>query len=209
MATYAIGDIQGCLSELQRLLAHIAYDPSVDQLWFAGDLVNRGSQSLATLRFLKSLPNTHIILGNHDLYLLAMAAGGEIRVRDTLEDVLTAPDRDELLHWLRHLPLLHHDARLGYTMTHAGIYPLWSLAEAQTYAAEFSAVMASEQYGEFMANMYGDQPDFWQESLSGWPRLRFIVNAFTRMRYCTPEGIVDWQMKGAAGQSACRLYPLV
>src|SRR5690242_13619541 len=136
MATYAIGDIQGCYDDLMRLLERIGFDASLDRIWFTGDLVNRGPASLAVLRFVKGLgERTVSVLGNHDLHLLAVAAGtAKLRKNDTLDEVLAAPDRDELLHWLRHRPLLHHDQSLGYTLVHAGLPPQWDLKQAQACA---------------------------------------------------------------------------
>lgn len=195
MATYAIGDVQGCFDELQTLLKKINFNPQVDQLWFVGDLVNRGPKSLEVLRFVKNLPQTKIVLGNHDLHLIALAYGNPYPDH-TLNAVLTAPDREELIEWLRRLPLLHHDEKLNFVMVHAGIYPLWNLNQAKTYAQEFETALHSEKISELLKNMYGDQPDQWNENLAGEERLRFIVNTFTRMRFCTPAGKLEFHNIG-------------
>jgi len=205
MAVYAIGDIQGCYAELMALLEAVQFDAASDQLWFTGDLVNRGPESLRVLRFVRDLnertPSAAItVLGNHDLHLLAVAAGeGRQHHSDTLDEILAAPDRETLLDWLRHQPLLHHDAALGVTLIHAGLPPQWSLLEAQQYAGEVEAVLRGDSYQEFFAHMYGNQPDQWQENLTGWDRLRFITNCFTRLRYCDADGKLDLQAKGAPG----------
>jgi bis(5'-nucleosyl)-tetraphosphatase (symmetrical) len=201
MAVFAVGDVQGCHEELRRLLERIRFDTAEDSLWFTGDLVNRGPSSLETLRFVKGLsPRTVCVLGNHDLHLLAVAAGmAEKRRNDTLDELLAAPDRDELLDWLRRRPLLHHDAELGYTLVHAGLPPQWDLALGQVCARELEAVLCGPSYAEFFRDMYGDKPRRWSPGLKGSERLRFIVNCFTRMRYCTPEGDLDLKAKGAPG----------
>lgn len=209
MAIYAIGDVQGCYVELQKLLAQVDYTPVRDQLWFVGDLVNRGPQSLQVLRFVESLgPAAHCVLGNHDLHLLAVAAGCErYRDSDTFADVLAAPDRDELLNWLRHLPLLHHDAATGFTMIHAGLPPQWDLAQASACAAEVEAVLRGPVRDEFLRQMYGNEPDSWLDALSGMPRLRFITNCFTRLRYCDAEGRLALEEKGAPGSQPAPWLP--
>src|SRR5690606_20362170 len=186
MATYAIGDIQGCHRELLDLLDAIRFDAPRDRLWFTGDLVNRGPESLEVLRFVRALgAGTVVVLGNHDLHLLAAAARRErLRPKDTLDEVLQAPDRDELLEWLRRRPLAHRDAALGFLMVHAGLPPQWSAAEAVERAAEVEAVLGSEAAADFYAQMYGDGPSRWQPDLAGWERLRFITNCLTRLRFC-------------------------
>ena len=201
MAVFAVGDIQGCHDELKRLLDRIDFDLAEDTLWFTGDLVNRGSRSLDVLRFVKDLGSRALcVLGNHDLHLLAVAAGTTpSRKNDTLDEVLAAPDREELLHWLRHRPLLHHDAGLGYTLIHAGLPPQWDLAVASDCARELETVLRDASHAEFFRHMYGDQPRRWSPGLEGWDRLRFIVNCFTRMRYCTAGGDLDLKAKGAPG----------
>lgn len=201
MAVFAVGDVQGCHEELKRLLERVRFDAAEDRLWFTGDLVNRGPRSLETLRFVKDLgPRTVCVLGNHDLHLLAVAAGtAEKRRNDTLDELLSAPDRDELLDWLRRRPLLHHDAELGYTLIHAGLPPQWDLALAGACAHELEEVLRGPGYAEFFRHMYGDKPRRWSPDLKGTDRLRFIVNCFTRMRYCTAEGDLDLKAKGAPG----------
>lgn len=201
MAVYCIGDIQGCNSELQRLLEQLQFDPQQDLIWFVGDIVNRGPESLDALRFVYSLGDSAItILGNHDIHLLAAWRGhASLKPADTLQAVLDASDADELLHWLRRQPLMVEDAALGYAMLHAGLYPRWTLTEARTYAREAEAALAAPEaeFDAFMANLYGDRPDRWSPELTGWDRLRFIVNAFTRMRYCDAEGRLLMDYKGA------------
>ncbi|MCK5696536.1 MAG: symmetrical bis(5'-nucleosyl)-tetraphosphatase [Gammaproteobacteria bacterium] len=200
MATYAIGDLQGCLDNLKLLLEKITFNPSRDTLWFVGDLVNRGDQSLETLRFIKQLGKSAIaVLGNHDLTLLALCEHNKKVKHHTLDAILQAPDKEELIHWLRHRPLLHHDHTLGYTMVHAGLAPQWDLTMAQSYAQEVEAVLQSHQYSDFMANMFGDTPKKWNEQLTDWERLRFITNSFTRMRYCSPKGKLNFKDKGPIG----------
>ncbi|VUD40378.1 Bis(5'-nucleosyl)-tetraphosphatase, symmetrical [Thalassocella blandensis] len=197
MATYAVGDLQGCLDPLYTLLERVRFDPSQDTLWIAGDLVNRGPQSLATLRFVKGLGEcAKIVLGNHDLHLLAAAHGHKkIGKKDTIKPILDASDSDDLLNWLQTQPLLHHDPELGYTMVHAGIPPIWSINEAQRYADEIHTVLRSDKATKFFAAMYGDKPDTWDESLSGPKRWRLITNYFTRMRFCTAEGKLELDTK--------------
>jgi len=200
MATYAIGDIQGCLDNLEILLEKIAFKRSTDTLWFVGDLVNRGDKSLETLRFIKSLGSSAIaVLGNHDLTLLALCEGNKKVKHHTLDAILEAPDKDELIDWLRHRPLLHHDNKLGYTMVHAGLAPQWDLAMAQDCAHELETVLQGHQFSDFMLNMFGDTPKKWDSQLKGWERLRFITNSFTRMRYCSPKGKLNFKDKGPLG----------
>lgn len=201
MAVYAIGDVQGCFDELQQLLQLIDYDKQQDRLWFCGDLVNRGPKSLETLRFVKGLGEQAVtVLGNHDLHLLAKAEGfGKELKQDTLDDILNASDRDELMVWLRHRPMLHHDAELGYTLVHAGLPPQWDLATAQSCARELEAKLRGSDYHEFIRVMYGNRPAHWSEDLGGIDRLRFITNVFTRLRFCYPDGRLELKAKGAPG----------
>lgn len=197
MSIYAIGDIQGCYDQLQRLLEKIDFDEKKDKLWFAGDLVNRGPKSLQTLRFIKSLgKRAKIVLGNHDLSLLALAEGNENVRKHTLGDILSAPDRDELLYWLRHQKLCYHNKKRGVTLVHAGIYPLWSIKKALKYAAEVEKILQSPGYHHFLAHMFGNTPNHWDDQLTGWNRLRFITNAFTRMRYCYPDAQLNLKHHG-------------
>lgn len=209
MAVFAIGDIQGCFDELKQLLDRIHFDAAEDSLWFTGDLVNRGPQSLETLRFVKELGEHAVcVLGNHDLHLLAVAAGtAEAKKGDTLDEVLAAPDRDELLDWLRHLPLLHHDKALGYTLVHAGLPPQWDLRLAESAARELEAVLRGSKHREFFLHMYGNEPRRWSPDLTGKDRLRFMVNCFTRLRYCSPEGDLDLKSKGAPGSQPQGFLP--
>jgi bis(5'-nucleosyl)-tetraphosphatase (symmetrical) len=199
MAVYAIGDVQGCQRELMTLLSLLEFDPDSDRLWFVGDLVNRGPGSLEVLRFVKNLgENAVTVLGNHDLHLLAVAAGTrDPGPGDTFDGVLAAPDRAELIDWLRRCPLLHHDAALGYTMIHAGLPPQWGLAQAARCAAEVEAVLRSDSYTDFLRDMYGGKPDLWSDDLRGTDRLRFILNCFTRLRFCDGAGRVYLKEKGS------------
>jgi bis(5'-nucleosyl)-tetraphosphatase (symmetrical) len=195
MPTYAIGDVQGCHIQLRRLLDRLRFDPARDQLWFCGDLVNRGPQSLQTLRLVRSLGDAAVVvLGNHDLHLLAAAAGGRVRGRDTFEDVLRATDRDELLAWLRSRPLLHEAGQR--VLVHAALAPQWDLDTARTLAREVEAVVSGPRAADFFAAMYGDEPARWSPDLSGWDRLRFAVNCLTRLRCCDPDGRVRLDYKG-------------
>ncbi len=210
MATYAVGDLQGCYQPLRALLEHIRFDPARDRLWLTGDLVNRGPESLEVLRHVRALGEAAVtVLGNHDLHLLAAAVYPEryLRKKDTLGAVLEAPDRDELLDWLRRLPLMHRDPALGFTLVHAGIAPAWDLDEAAARARELEAVLAGPDPGAFFARMYGDHPERWDDDLRGWDRLRFITNAFTRMRYCTRDGAVTLKDKGPPGSQGEGLVP--
>jgi len=196
VATYAIGDVQGCFDELQQLLGHIGFHRASDRLWFVGDLVNRGPKSLEVLRFVRSLGDRAVVvLGNHDLHLVAQAEGIERRrKRDTFADVLDAPDAAELIAWLRARPMLHVEDR--YAMVHAALLPQWSIAEARSLAREVEQALAAANYREFLAHMYGDQPDCWDDTLTGWDRLRAIVNVMTRLRFCTPEGRMEFASSG-------------
>ncbi|MDO8464044.1 MAG: symmetrical bis(5'-nucleosyl)-tetraphosphatase [Gallionella sp.] len=196
MAIYAVGDVQGCYAELARLLEDIRFDPAQDRLWLVGDLVNRGPGSLEVLRLVQSLGSSAItVLGNHDLHLLAVAEGvGELHRTDTLGEVLSAPDRDELLHWLRNQRLLH--TQDGYVLVHAGLSPQWSVAQADSLAREVEAALRGDDFVTFLAHMYGNFPHNWDDNLAGYKRLRVVVNAFTRMRICTKEGKMEFKFKG-------------
>jgi bis(5'-nucleosyl)-tetraphosphatase (symmetrical) len=211
MATYAIGDIQGCAREFEALLRVIGFAPGHDRLWLTGDLVNRGPDSLGVLRRVRALGDAAItVLGNHDLHLLAIARvrGHKPRRRDTLDEILAAPDRDALLDWLRRLPLLHHDAALGCTLVHAGLPPQWSVAESLARAAEVEAALQDDaRLVEFLEHMYGDTPAGWDPALGGRRRLRFITNCLTRMRYCHADGTLDLAAKGAPGSQDGGLLP--
>ena len=199
MAVYAIGDVQGCHRELMDLLDEISFDERRDRLWFAGDLVNKGPYSLAVLRFVRRLEAV-TVLGNHDLHLLAIDAGTRKPGRhDTVGEILAAPDRKDLLDWLRRRPLLHHDEASGYAMLHAGLPPQWDLEQAKRLAGEVEDELRSGNPVEFFGNIYGNDPDRWRDELKGWDRLRYIVNACTRIRYCTAEGRLDFSEKGPPG----------
>ena len=200
MATYLIGDIQGCCAALQRLLTTLEFSPSRDRIVLLGDLVNRGPASLATLRLLQTLgPAATCLLGNHDLHLLAVAHGVRPAGRsDTVDDILKAPDREALLDWVRQ----QHMARFeeGWLMVHAGVVPQWDLAQTLALAAEVEAVLRGPDLPAFLRTMYGNEPDQWDEGLSGPARLRFIVNVLTRIRFCDTKGRLDFKTKdGAAG----------
>ncbi|HEY0721738.1 MAG TPA: symmetrical bis(5'-nucleosyl)-tetraphosphatase [Gammaproteobacteria bacterium] len=210
MTTYAIGDIQGCYDELCALLDLIQFDAQHDVLWFVGDLVNRGPKSLETLRFVKSLGERAItVLGNHDLHLLATWQNKQrhFKSNDTLAPIFTADDSNELLEWLRKRPLLHHEAQLGYTMVHAGLPPQWDLALAQQCAREVEEVLRGDKFKEFLNHMYGNKPNHWNPALKGWDRLRFIVNCFTRLRFCTPAGELEFEQKGNPDQNSSGHIP--
>lgn len=209
MAIYAIGDIQGCFDALRRLLDDLRFDPEADRLWSVGDLVNRGPQSLETLRFFRGLGEAAtVVLGNHDLHLLAVHAGAQpLRPKDSFAELLAAADAGELLHWLRHRPLLHHDAGLGVVLAHAGIAPAWDLATARACAGEVEAVLRGDDHPAFLDQMYGNEPTAWDEQLAGVERLRYIVNAFTRMRYCDVTGRLDLDFKGRPGEDTGGLMP--
>ena len=201
MATYAIGDIQGCYQELIDLLAVIKFDEAKDTLWFAGDMVNRGPDSLKVLRFIKDLGEQHqVVLGNHDLHLLATACGSRpIHPKDTFQDILQAPDSDALCDWLMKQSLLVSDDDLRFTMVHAGVAACWNLDQARAYAREVEQVLQSDQGIRLLEKMYGDEPDQWSDDLTGIDRWRCIINIFTRMRYSSEEGKMILSFKGKIG----------
>ena len=199
MAVWAIGDLQGCLVELETLLERIDFVPGRDQLWFVGDLVNRGPASLESLRFVAALgDDARVVLGNHDLHLLAVARGGaKLRGGDrSLQPILDAPDRERLFDWLQSRALLHHDDSIGWTMVHAALPPQWDIALARRCAAELESALRGAHSSRLFANMYGNQPDRWRDDLEGNDRLRFIVNALTRLRVCDPSGRMMLEFKG-------------
>lgn len=197
MAIYAIGDIQGCYDPLMRLLEKLRFDQSRDTLWFAGDLVNRGRQSLETLRFARSLGNSAItVLGNHDISLIS-AFYGVRKAHKSLKALTKAPDYADLVEWLKNQPLLHIDEQLGYALCHAGIHPQWNLATAQACAREVEKEFRKPDISNWLGQVYGDQPDQWSDQLSGCDRHRFILNAFTRMRYCRADGSLEFEEKGS------------
>ena len=197
MATYIIGDLHGCFAEFQQLLANVAFDPKVDELWLTGDLIARGDHSLECLRFVKSLgEQAKTVLGNHDLRFLATALGiKKVKSKDKVDAILNAPDRHELINWLRQQPLLLQHPRHQFILTHAGISPEWDLATAKQCAHEVEQALRSEQYGELLAQMYDNQPDHWSANLQGIERLRYAINVFTRMRFCYPDKRLDFECK--------------
>lgn len=196
MAIYAIGDLQGCFTPFQRLIDLIRFDPASDKLWLAGDIVNRGPDSLSLLRYIKQAGDAILmVLGNHDIHLLMVAAGiARNHPSDTIQPVLDAPDRDELLHWLRHRKLFHHEG--SYAMVHAGLLPSWTIAQAGQLAHEVEHAMRQDDYPGLFSRIYGNEPNQWQDDWSGFIRLRVIVNAMTRMRICTPDGQMNLYFKG-------------
>lgn len=210
---FAIGDLQGCLDDFQRLLDKIRYEPAYDQLWLAGDLVNRGPASLETLRYVKALSDAQpsrvvSVLGNHDLHLLAMAYGArQFRDNPWLRPITQAEDCDELVEWLRHCPLIHRDADVHAVLVHAGIFPAWRIKQAVSYAAEVEAVLQGSRVGKLLKKMYGKRPAQWQPDLSGWDRYRFIINACTRMRYIGPRQALNFSSSVSPGKQGKRLTP--
>jgi bis(5'-nucleosyl)-tetraphosphatase (symmetrical) len=196
MATYAIGDVQGCYDELQALLARVGFDRAHDRLWFVGDLVNRGPKSLEVLRFVKELGDRAVtVLGNHDLHLVTQHEGFERKRKDdTFIDVLGAPDVKELVDWVRSWPMMHVEG--GWAMVHAGLLPQWSIQKSLSLAKEVEAALRAPGYRDFLANMYGSKPERWEDGLTGWDRLRVIVNAMTRIRFCTTEGQMEFYSDG-------------
>ena len=200
MTTYVIGDIHGCYQQLCILLDNITFDPSKDVLWFTGDLINGGPQPAEVIRFIKSLGNKQVcVLGNHDLVLLGVAAGKIAAPHDRtigFEPVLEAADRDELLNWLRFRPMIHYDATFNTLLVHAGVLPIWSLIEIQNYAHEIENILRSNNVVELYSTMYGNMPHTWTNALTSWDRIRFLINCFTRMRFCTPNGTLNLTAKG-------------
>lgn len=199
MARYAVGDVQGCAAELRALLARLRFRSDRDRLWFVGDLVNRGPDSVGVLRFVRALgDNAIVVLGNHDLHLLALAFGATARPKrsDTLADVLGAPDRDALIEWLLTRPLAHRDPGRPELLIHAGLLPQWSASEALALAAEVAEVLRSRPR-ELLDSMYGNEPDRWREGLRGPARWRCVINALTRLRYCSVQGVMDLSRKQA------------
>ena len=196
MATYAIGDVQGCYDELRALLERVGFDRGRDRLWFVGDLVNRGPKSLEVLRFARSLGDSAVsVLGNHDLHLITQYEGFERKRKDdTFTDVLGAPDAKELIGWLRARPLMHVEG--NWAMVHAGLLPQWTIDFAVALGKEIQDALTAPSYRDFLANMYGSKPTRWEDSLAGWDRLRVIVNAMTRMRFCKPDGEMDFHTTG-------------
>ena len=209
MAIYAVGDLQGCLDPLKGMLDEAGFDPARDRLWLVGDLVNRGPQSLETLRFVKGLGEAALtVLGNHDLHLLAVYHGvHEVRRKDTIAPLLAAPDCKELMEWLAGRPLIHHDPALGFTLVHAGLPPQWTIADAITYSREIEDLLMSADRVRLLRRMYGDEPSLWDDGLTGWDRARYITNAFTRMRFVTAGGRLEFKHKCAPGAQPSWLMP--
>lgn len=209
MATYAVGDIQGCALAFEELLEKCQFDPSTDTVWVCGDIVNRGPHSLDALRLIKSLGRSAItVLGNHDLHLLAVDAKlRRSRPDDTLNPILKAPDRDELIHWLRHQPLIHCDPSIRTLMVHAGVYPGWTKKQLVSRANEVQKILRSDDYVSLLKNMYRHKPDKWDKNLAGWERYRFIVNALTRMRFCDKKAKLNFSQKGPPGSQPKSLKP--
>jgi bis(5'-nucleosyl)-tetraphosphatase (symmetrical) len=198
MAIYAIGDVQGCDAELGALLDALQFSADRDRLWFVGDLVNRGPESLQSLRRIRALGDAAtVVLGNHDLHLLAVAFGrARMRSDDTLHDILDAPDRDALLEWLLHRPLLHEDSTLATCLLHAGLAPQWDILTARRCAREFERALRADP-ARLFEQMYGDEPSRWEDGLAGADRLRFVVNCFTRLRYVDAQGALVLRAKGS------------
>lgn len=209
MAIYAIGDIQGCFDELQRLLRRVRFKRGNDRLWFVGDLVNRGPKSLDVLRFVAELgDDAKIVLGNHDLNLLAIEAGvRELRAKDTVAEILDAPDGHDLMQWLARQPLLVREPGIPYTMVHAGLAPQWDADEAASLAMEVQSALAGDGRARFLEGMYGSKPARWKAELSGLKRLRFITNALTRIRYVDSDGTLDLTESGPPGSQPKPLVP--
>ena len=211
MATYAIGDVQGCYPELQRLLDKLRFDTARDQLWFCGDLVNRGGQSLDTLRLIHGLREHCVVtLGNHDLSLLAIAQrrpDAQARVNPELREVLFAEDAPVLFELLRSQKLLHHDEQLNWTMVHAGLAPSWTLRQAQRAAQDVERELSSPRHPRLLSNLFGNRPALWTSRLQGLDRQRATINTMTRMRYCDVNGRIDFEAKGMPGTQKAGLYP--
>ncbi len=210
MAIYAIGDLQGCYDPFRMLLDRIKFDPDEDKLWLVGDLVNRGPKSLKTLRYVKSLGDSVInVLGNHDLHLIALASGkvNDGKRFETLQKILKADDRDELIHWLRHRPLAHYDESLDTLLVHAGTHPSWTVRKTLARAAEVEAVLQSDDYKGLLGEMYGNTPRMWSGKLKGYKRLRFIINCLTRMRMITDKGRLNFAHSGPPHRARKNLVP--
>lgn len=209
MTLYAIGDIQGCASAFDSLLEAIAFSPRDDRLWLAGDLVNRGPDSVRVLHMAMALGDCVVtVLGNHDLHCLATFAGVRPpQTQDTLDELLAADDRDALIDWLRSRPLLHYDAKAGRALVHAGIPPGWTMADAERSAREIEQMLRASSWRESLAEMYGDAPRRWHRSLSTANRRRYAINALTRMRFCAPDGRLDFEHTGPPGSQPEPLVP--
>lgn len=207
MATYAIGDIQGCFTSFSHLLEQIGFNPSRDRLWLVGDLINRGPDSLEVLRWARQHDaSLHVVLGNHDLHALGVAEGFvDAHRSDTLQALLAAPDRDELLAWLRGRPMAH--AEDEWLMVHAGVLPQWDGAQTLELAQEVEQTLRGSDFRDFLAHMYGNHPNHWQDNLHGMSRLRVVTNALTRLRVCTAAGEMDFRFKGELEKLPAGLMP--
>ena len=203
MATYAIGDVQGCFKELTQLLDKINFDESNDRLWFAGDIVNRGPDSLEVLNFIIKLGDSAITaLGNHDLHLISIAEGiTQQHKLDTLTSILTSPDKKKLIEWLRQQPFMHHDKDLNFSLIHAGLPPQWEIQQALEFSSELTQILRADNYFSFIKDMYGNTPNVWNDNLTGNDRLRYIVNCFTRIRYLNDKNELNFSEKGAPGET--------
>ena len=207
MATYVIGDLQGCYQEFQLLLGEVGYQPGKDDVWLVGDVVNRGADSLGCLRWAEKNAAA-VVLGNHDLHLLAVAADiRKPRDGDTLSDILSAPDRDKLLSWLRRQPLMHHDRQLGVTMVHAGLPPQWTIRQAEDHAKEAQQELGGADHRRLLRDMYRKRPVAWSEHMGDVERQCYTVTACTRMRYCTADGAMDLFEKCTPGEQPTSLIP--
>lgn len=208
MATYIIGDLQGCYDDLMNLLEKISYDPNEDTLWFAGDIVNRGPKSLECLRFVKDLGDSgKMVLGNHDFHLLAAYTGlDKYRAKtDTLQPILKAKDVDELIDWLRHQPLLVEHPSFPAVMVHAGIPPQWTIEEAKLHAQEVEKVIQADDWKKSLKHhLFGSDPNEWSDKLKGWDRIRYILNALVRMRYCDKNGKLEFKSKMAPSETTLK-----
>jgi bis(5'-nucleosyl)-tetraphosphatase (symmetrical) len=208
MAVFAIGDIQGCFSELERLLDKINFNTNTDQLWFVGDLVNRGPQSLKTIQFVRALGDSaKCVLGNHDVYLIACHVGVQTcKPKSSLSQILQHRQADDIIDWLRFQPLLHHDPKLNWLMVHAGLIPQWDLVTAKKCAHEVETQFQSTNYAKFLKRAYGDTPHQWNSKLSKHDRWRVSLNAFTRLRLCDQQGRMDFNYKGTLGDQDEHLH---
>jgi bis(5'-nucleosyl)-tetraphosphatase (symmetrical) len=211
MAVYAIGDVQGCFDELCKMLELVNFDPSKDQIWLVGDLVNRGPKSAEVLRFAKEMgsESVKVVLGNHDLHMLAYSTGITTHKHrmDTMDSVLLADDRDDLLDWLRRQPLFYHDESLGFSMVHAGLPPQWTIKKSLKRAKEVETVLQGDDWQNFFKHMYGNKPQQWSKQLKKWDHLRYITNCFTRLRYCYEDGRLALKFKGAPSKKPVGQIP--
>ena len=208
MAHFIIGDIQGCFDELLSLLKKIQYNENDDELWFCGDLINRGPKSIEALEFIISCKNTKVVLGNHDIHFLAMAkANRNAFPSDTLEPLLNHPNTQTWCEWLLKQPLLHFSKDFNITMVHAGILPCWTIEQAQSYASEVETILQSDDCTPLLDALFGNEPISWSENLTGMERLRFITNVLTRMRFCVDEKTLELNCKLPVGEQPKHLRP--